>query len=282
MRLFLLTFFTMLAFASNSLLTRWAVEPGHIDAISFALIRVLAGAVFLVLLTLRGGSHLRWRGAARVVGAVSLATYMLGFSLAYVTLDAGLGALILFGVVQITMFTYSTLTGMQPTARQLFGAAVAFGGLMLALWPAPNATADTAGALLMILAGIGWAAYTLSGRGAQTPLTDTAANFVLCFPLLFVLTIAFAEHLSFFGIVLAVLCGAVTSGLGYALWYSVLPQLQQNLAAIVQLSVPVLAIIGGNLLLQEPVTLTVIFAAALVISGIALAITKRSFPERHS
>ena len=134
----------------------------------------------------------------------------------------------------------------------------------------------------MVLAGVGWAAYTLSGRNARSPLAATAANFVLCFPVLFVLTIAFAEHLSVFGVLLAVLCGAVTSGLGYALWYHVLPQLQQNFAAIVQLSVPVLAIIGGNLLLGERITLTVIVAAALVISGIALAVTKQSSPTRRS
>ncbi len=282
MRLFMLTLFTMLAFASNSLLTRLAVEPGHADAISFALIRVLAGAVFLCLLVARQGGKLPWRGTARVTGAVSLAVYMLGFSLAYISLDAGLGALILFGVVQISMFSYGAVTGTRPTARQMTGAVIAFGGLVLALWPQDGTIEDSAGALLMVLAGLGWSVYTLSGRTAKAPLAATAANFVLCFPLLLVLTLPFAEQVSPIGTALAIVCGAITSGLGYALWYRVLPDLQQNIAAVVQLSVPIIAILGGSVLLGEAVTVSVIASAVLVISGIALAVTKRSSPTDHN
>ncbi|MGD9293326.1 MAG: DMT family transporter [Roseobacter sp.] len=282
MRLFMLTLFTMLAFASNSLLTRLAVEPGHADAISFALIRVLSGAVFLCLLVAGQGGKLPWRATARVTGAISLAVYMVGFSLAYITLDAGIGALILFGVVQISMFAHGAITGNRPTARQLAGAAIAFGGLLLALWPKDGAIENSAGALLMVLAGLGWAVYTLSGRTARTPLSATAANFALCFPMLMIVTLPFIEQVSPTGVVLAVVCGAITSGLGYALWYRVLPELKQNVAAVVQLSVPIIAIIGGSVVLGETITTGVVASAVLVVSGIALAVTKRSSPTDRS
>lgn len=282
MRLFLLTSFTMIAFASNSLLTRVAVESGHIDAMSFAVLRVFAGAVFLYALIAREGAKLPWRGRIRLGGAVSLAIYMIGFSLAYKTLDAGLGALILFGVVQISMFSYGALTKSHPTVRQLSGAAIAFCGLVIALWPDQSAYGGVSGALFMVLAGLGWAAYTLLGKSEAAPLAATAANFVLCAPLMLVLALPFADHVSAIGIALALVCGAVTSGLGYALWYRVLADLQQNLAAIIQLSVPVIAILGGSLLLAEPITFEIVLSAALVISGIAVAVTKRSAPAGRS
>ena len=133
--LFLLTSCTMLAFAANSILTRLAIEGGVIDPNSFAILRVLSGAVVLLVLVRHRGEKVHWRGKARVVGATSLAVYMIGFSLAYISLDAGVGALILFGVVQISMFAHGALTGAQPTSRQMLGAAIAFAGLLVALWP---------------------------------------------------------------------------------------------------------------------------------------------------
>ena len=276
MRVLVLTAFTMVAFASKSLLTRMAVEPGYIDAMSFALIRVLSGAAFLALLLIRTGSPLPWRDRARAVGALSLTAYMFGFSLAYITLDAGLGALILFGVVQITMFGYSAMTGARPTWRQLLGAAIAFCGLILALMPEPATGRSGAGAAFMVLAGIGWAIYTLSGKSSRHPLATTAANFVICAPITLVLSLPFLSHATAAGVAIAIVCGALTSGLGYALWYRVLPDLQQNVAPVVQLSVPVIAIFAGSVLLGEELTATVLLAAALVIAGIALAVTKRS------
>lgn len=263
----------MIAFAANSVLNRMAVDSGTIDPSSFAMIRVLAGAVALcMILTVRGGGlPLLHRG--RFVGAVSLAAYMIGFSLAYVTLDAGLGALILFGTVQVSMFVWSALRGARPTRRQVAGAGIAFAGLMIALWPSDGAGGDLIGALLMVIAGLGWAAYTLAGKGAQDPLAATAANFVVAMPLLAVLLLGTGLHAAPSGIALAILSGAVTSGLGYALWYSVLPQLQGQTAAVVQLSVPIIAIAGGALLLGEALSLTIVLSAALVIGGIAIAVT---------
>ncbi len=275
MRLVFLTTVTMIAFAANSVLTRLAVEGGHMDPNSFAILRVLAGAATLGLILRARQGQLVLHRRSRVIGAVSLATYMAGFSLAYLTLDAGLGALILFGVVQISMFGYATVTAARPSARQLFGASIAFLGLMLALWPGTGGQSDLAGAAFMTLAGLGWAAYTISGRAEADPLAATTANFTLCLPIVAVVLVAFASMTSPIGWALAVLCGGVTSGLGYAMWYSVLPQLPPNLAPIVQLSVPIIALVSGALLLGEAVTPMVALAAALVICGIALAITSR-------
>lgn len=274
----------MIAFAANSILTRMAVEPGHIDPISFALIRVLAGALCLCTLVLVNGAELPWRGKGRFVGAISLSAYMIGFSLAYISLDAGLGALILFGVVQITMFVYASVVGARPTARQITGAGVAFTGLVIALWPVPQdqPNVDFSGAASMVVAGLGWAAYTLSGKSSRNPLASTAANFALCLPILGVLILPFVDHVSVIGVALAVACGALTSGLGYALWYNVLPDLQQSVAAVVQLSVPIIAIGAGAVLLGEAVTLAVAVAALLVVSGIGLAATSRSVPADRS
>ncbi|WP_415405309.1 DMT family transporter [Tateyamaria sp. SN3-11] len=282
MRLILLTVLTMIAFAANSILNRLAVDSGAIDPSSFAMIRVLAGAVALcMILTVRGGG-LPILARGRFVGAASLAAYMIGFSLAYVTLDAGLGALILFGTVQVTMFAWSALRGAGPTQRQLLGAGVAFAGLMLALWPSGEGAGDLAGALLMVIAGLGWAAYTIVGKGAQDPLATTAANFVVAVPLLLLLLLGAGLHAAPTGIALAILSGAVTSGLGYALWYHVLPQLAGQTAAVVQLSVPIIAITAGVLFLGEAMTVAVGVAAVLVLGGIALAVTSPAVQAGHT
>lgn len=281
-RIALLTTFTMVAFAANSILTRLAVLGGHADPYSFAILRVMAGAFVLIALVLPKTRSLAWSDRSRLWGALSLSVYMIGFSVAYLTLDAGLGALILFGVVQISMFVHAALTQRKPTQRQLIGAAVAFAGLIMALWPSEGRGTDPTGAIAMVFAGLGWAVYTVSGRSAANPLAATATNFCICLPMIAVVLFPFVQHVSFQGILLAALCGGVTSGLGYALWYRVLPHLQQSTAAVVQLSVPIIAILGGALLLAEPVTLTVIAAAAMVVFGIGLAVTSRSSPKRRS
>jgi drug/metabolite transporter (DMT)-like permease len=188
-----------------------------------------------------------------------------------------LGALILFGVTQITMFGHGAVTGQPPGSRQIAGAVVAFGGLVLVLWPTDGSMTDPVGAALMVLAGVGWAAYTIAGRGAADPLAATGANFILCLPLLlavFLMTGIGTEG-DALGIALAVLSGALTSGLGYALWYSVLPRMRSATAAVVQLSVPVLAITAGAVLLGEVVEPVVMLAAALVVGGIGWAVTAR-------
>lgn len=269
----------MVAFAANSILTRAAVEGGHIDPSGFAILRVLSGAVVLcMLISVRQGGFPLMQ-ARRWWGAVSLTAYMIGFSLAYLTLDAGLGALILFGVTQITMFAHAAVSGAGLTIRQLSGAAMAFLGLLIVLWPGNAAGADLPGALLMSVAGLGWGAYSLLGRGGKDPLADTAASFVLCLPLLLILLVGTGLQFGPIGIALAVVCGGLTSGLGYALWYLVLPQLQSATAAVVQLSVPIIAIGAGAVFLDERISGATLLAAAMVLGGIGWAVSARSAPK---
>lgn len=282
MRLVLATVLTMIAFASNSVLTRLAIDGGYIDASGFAMVRVVAGAVVLgMIITVRGGGLPLLR-RTRIPGALSLAVYLVGFSLAYMTLDAGLGALILFGVVQIAMFGYGAFTGAAPSRRQLTGSAVAFAGLTIALWPGPGGAADPVGAFLMVLAGIGWAAYSILGRSARDPLAATSANFLLCVPILLVLLAGTALDFSVTGVALGVVCGGLTSGLGYALWYWVLAQINGATAAIVQLSVPVIAILAGAVLLGEGIGMVVVLSTLLVVGGIGWAVSAPATQADHS
>ncbi len=275
MRLFLLTALTMSAFAANSILNRLAVGAGFSDPGSFAVIRVLSGAVTLAVLVLIQRKSLPLFVPRRWIGAGTLSLYMVGFSMAYLTLDAGLGALILFGVVQMTMFGVSALSALPP-ARQWLGALVAFGGLAVVLWPTGNVQVDLTGALLMGLAGLGWGFYTLAGRSEPDALAGTGANFVLALPItagaIWVISPEFVTTPE--GVGLAILSGAVTSGMGYALWYRVVPQLASSVAATVQLSVPIIALVAGVLMLGEAAGTRLLVGAILVVGGIALAVFK--------
>ena len=274
MRTFLLVALTMCAFAGNSILNRLGVAGYGMDPMDFAVIRVLAGAVTLwALVRLRGGAPAPVRHWG---GAVTLAVYMLGFSWAYLSLGAGVGALILFGVVQLAMFGWAVRQRQSVPGLRWLGAVVAFGGLVLLLWPAGGLTVPLAGALSMAAAGAAWAGYTLLGQGAANPLAATAVNFGRCVPLVLpALLLGDLGRASLGGVLVAVTAGAVTSGLGYALWYRVLPGLAVSVAAITQLSVPVIAVAAGALLLGEPVTARLVLASALVLGGIALSLVRR-------
>lgn len=271
MRLFALLALAMLAFAANSVLNRMAVGAGHIDALGFAAVRVIAGAVTLAALMQARGTA--WPGRkGRLPGVLGLSTYLLGFSLAYQSLDAGAGALILFGFVQLTMFAGALLHREAVPVTRWLGAGLAFGGLVLLLWPGANAATSLPHALLMIGAGIGWGVYSLAGRKEPDALAATAANFLGSVPLVAGLWLVMGGGAQTIGFALAILSGAVTSALGYALWYSILPALGSSRAAVAQLTVPVLAAAGGALILNEPIGLTFLVAAALVLSGVALAL----------
>ena len=270
LRLVALTTLTMVAFAANSVLNRVALAEGAIGAVDFAAIRVLAGVATLVtLVAIRGGWD--WRRAARPSSAAALAIYMLGFSLAYLSLNAGAGALILFGAVQVTMFGGALVARERVPPRRWTGAALALAGLLVLVGRVDIAFGELAAAVSMAAAGIGWGTYSLIGRSASDPLGATAANFALCLPV-----VAFAALLLGFepatgrGVVLAMGSGAVTSGLGYALWYRILPCLDRSAAGLAQLSVPIIAAAGGVVLLDEAITPRLVLSAALILGGVLL------------
>lgn len=281
MRLFALTALVMIAFAGNSVLNRMAVGGGLAAPLDFAFWRVLSGAVVLAALVLarhyRSGAALWPQSGNRAAGAGGLAVYLVGFSLAYTALGAGAGALILFGTVQITMFAGALwLREPVPPARWL-GAGLAFGGLMLLLAPGSPAALDPSAALYMFAAGIGWGVYSLGGRRQADALGATAANFLLVVPVLgaaLLLAPPAQVPLAPEGLLLALLSGGVTSGLGYALWYKVLPGLGSGRAAAAQLTVPLIAAGAGLALLGEPMGLRFALAAALVLGGVALALRR--------
>jgi drug/metabolite transporter (DMT)-like permease len=286
MPLFLLTALTMLAFAANSVLTRVALVDGGIDAASFGVIRLLSGAVALAVLCLVTRGHLRLGGVGRVTGVLALLVYMYGFTAAYKSLDSGLGALILFGMVQITMFAGAVMTQEAISPRRWVGAGLAMAGLAWLLWPVGAAQVSLLHGGLMAVAGIAWGIYSLSGRGAVDALQSTAANFVWAAPVgalaLIVPATQGALAADTSGIALAVVAGAVTSGMGYALWYTVLPQLMASSAAVAQLTVPVIAMAGGMALLGEALTLRFTLASVLVLGGVAIAVVPRVRRRRQS
>jgi len=281
MRLFLLTAVVMVAFAANSLLNRAGLLQPGMDAISFGTLRLVAGAGVLgVLFWLR--QRRRPQGTRSVIavrGVLPLLLYIYGFSAAYGALDAGLGALVLFGCVQLTMFIAAISQGEVLSMRRLLGAAVAFGGLVLLLAPmGAGAAISLPHAAAMAAAGIGWGVYSLLGRGAPDPLAATATNFAGAAVLGMGASLGLALWQGLpmpppAGVALAVLSGAVTSGLGYAVWYQILPQLRASTAAIAQLTVPVIAVLAGVLLLGEALSAQALLATAVVLSGVLLSLS---------
>lgn len=270
-----LTLLTMVAFAANSVLCRIALRETGIDAASFTTIRLASGALVLWLIAraLRrdragGGS---WRSA------FALFAYAAAFSFAYLSLTAATGALLLFGAVQATMILYGYMYGERFGRQQLAGLALALGGLVGLLLPGLTAP-PLLGSTLMLAAGIAWGVYSLRGRGAGDPTRVTAGNFLRALAFTAVLSIATLPGMQWdlAGAGYAVASGAIASGMGYALWYSVLPSLKATTAATVQLSVPALAAFGGILFLGEPLTLRLALASAAILGGIALVILYRT------
>lgn len=277
MRLFLLTTLVMIAFAANSVLNRMAVGVAGLDPALAGVVRLGAGAGVLLALTLarRGSAALRLPPRVALAGMATLFLYILGFTLANGRIDAGVGALILFGAVQITMFAAALLSSERLGRWRLIGAGVAFAGLAVLVAPTGGARVDPLGAAFMAAGGLGWGLYSLNGRRARDPLGATAVNFVLALlPALAWLALRGAVPEPTWGIWPALVSGAVTSGLGYALWYAVVPRLAASLAAVAQLSVPVLAALGGAILLAEVPGPRFWAAAVLVLGGIALSLRK--------
>ena len=271
MRLVALAALVMVAFAANSILNRLALETGTTGPAAFAAIRVVAGAIVLsVLVSLRSGLP-RLGGERRWLGTAALLVYVLGFSFAYVALDAGLGALVLFGGVQITMFAGAVLSGDRPPLLRWVGSALALLGLAWLVWPG-DAAAPAVPVALMVAAAIGWGVYSLLGRGAGDALGETAANFICAAPVALAVWIVISDALDPRGAALAAISGAITSGLGYALWYAVLPKLERTVAALLQLTVPVIAVAGGAVLIGEEITLRLVLASLVILGGVAIGL----------
>jgi drug/metabolite transporter (DMT)-like permease len=273
-RTIVLTALAMLAFAGNSLLCRLALKESSIDPATFTSIRLVSGALTLwLIVAMRSG-----RGALEGSWASGLAlfAYAAAFSYAYVTLTAATGALLLFGAVQATMIATGLARGERMRAAQIAGLAVAIGGLVALLLPGLTAP-PVVGSALMIGAGIAWGVYSLRGRGTGDPTAITAGNFLRSIAFTAVLSVATLSAARFdtWGAVYAVASGALASGVGYAIWYSALPSLRATTAATVQLVVPVIAALGGILLLGEPLTLRFVLASVAVLGGIALVILAR-------
>ncbi|MBC9249864.1 hypothetical protein A9179_06200 [Pseudomonas alcaligenes] len=274
LRVVVLTALAMLAFAGNSLLCRAALRDSALDPASFTAIRLCSGALVLALLVLlRRQGPLRgdWRSALALFG------YAAGFSFAYVELDAGSGALILFGAVQASMLGYGWLHGERLRPLQLLGLTSALGGLLFLLLPGASAPSPQA-AGLMVLAGVAWAFYSLLGRGNADPLAATAGNFLRSLPALLPLIALYRHQLGWDGLgaLYAILSGALASGIGYAIWYAALPHLRAMQAASVQLSVPIIAAVAGNLLLGEAFSLRLLLASVAVLGGIALILLAKA------
>jgi drug/metabolite transporter (DMT)-like permease len=272
-RVFAVTLLAMLAFAGNSVLCRLALSRTLTDPTSFTAIRLLSGAFFLWLVVkLRGATRL---GGGHWLSALALLVYALGFSLAYVGLSAATGALLLFGAVQATMLGVGLVRGERLNLKQIAGVLLALGGLIALLLPG-LAAPPLRSAALMISAGVAWGVYSLRGRGAGDSTQVTAGNFLLAAPaaLLLCLVVPHAA-LDQRGVACAVVSGALASGLGYTLWYSVLPSLKSTVAAVVQLSVPVIATLSGSILLDESITRRVMLASGAILGGIALVVLAR-------
>lgn len=275
-----LTAVTLVAFAANSLLCRMALAPALIDPVAFTVIRLASGVAILVPLSVLlakpdpdeppAGS---WRSS------VALFVYAMAFSLAYVSLETGTGALILFGAVQLTMIGVGLWKGERPKLQEWLGLVVAMAGLVYLVFPG-IAAPDPLGASLMIASGVAWGVYSLRGKQSRAPVAATAGNFVRTLPFaLGGLLISWPTlRTTPRGVLLAVISGAITSGLGYVIWYFALRGLTATRAAIVQLAVPLIAAAGGIVVLSEEPTARLAVASLLILGGVAAAILARDRP----
>lgn len=280
MRLFIYTSLAMLAFAANSLLSRMAFVEEAIDPFPFTLIRIISGALLLSFLVRPKISEFKLmvdkKSRDHWLSALSLSLYAFAFSWAYLDIDTGMGALILFATIQIVLNVVAQLMGAKTRILTLIGILIAFSGLVILLLPGQTAP-NLSSAAIMMVAGLAWAGFVFAGRESKEPLKEVAIAFrwslIWCVPLVFFVN---WQESSIKGIVLAVLSGTLASGLGYALWYKVLPQLGLQNAAQTQLTVPVLAMMMGVVFLSEQLTLNLLLACLLILVGITLAVRSKA------
>ena len=272
------TLFALTAFAANSILCRLALDEASIDPVSFSTVRLLSGAFTLLGLAALSSpkgylkTHRNW------ISACMLAAYAFTFALAYVSLSTGTGALILFGSVQMTMIVTALYSGERPSFVEWAGLLLALAGLVYLMFPGLEAPSPL-GSVLMAISGISWGIYSLRGRNSAAPLPETSANFFLAVFLAMGISLIFLPtlYLSRTGLLLAALSGSIASGLGYVVWYMALRGLTATRAAIVQLSVPVLAAIGGVILLSEELSMRLLLAMVMILGGIGLATAARDY-----
>lgn len=278
LKTFIFTLLALMAFAANSVLCRLALGEDSIDASSFTVIRLLSGAVVLYLLILLNNSKTASDAKGSWSASLMLFLYAITFSYAYVTLETGTGALILFASVQISMILLSVLSGNRLHTTEWLGIVISCIGFVYLVLPAVT-TPSLTGFLLMTSAGIAWGVYSLKGRGTQNPVFDTAYNFIRTIPFIIVLSI-FTLHdaqATTRGILLAVMSGAIASGIGYAIWYRALTGLSATQAAVVQLLVPVIAAFGGVIFVSEAITLRLAISAIMILGGISIVVIGRYY-----
>jgi drug/metabolite transporter (DMT)-like permease len=273
----LLTALALIAFAANSVLCRLALGNEAIDASSFTGIRLLSGAIALfIILNITGSVKGSNKGASSKGSwgaSLALFLYAITFSYAYLSVDTGTGALLLFGSVQITMILLSVVSGTRLHIIEWSGVIVAFTGFIYLVLPNIT-TPSITGFILMTVSGISWGIYTLKGRSCENPLMDTTYNFIRTIPFVALLTVFTVQNINMSteGIILAFVSGAITSGLGYTIWYIALRGLSSTQAAVIQLSVPVIAAIGGVLFVSETITMRLIISAVVVLTGILMVV----------
>ncbi len=266
------TLFAMAAFAANSLFCRLALADATIDAAGFSAVRLFSGAATLLLISVLFRKRELRETRGDWISALMLFLYAVAFSFAYVSLSAGTGALILFGAVQTTMIIAALRSGERPRMRAWAGLFLAVAGLIYLVLPGLSAPSPK-GFVLMAFAGIAWGVYSIRGRGSKNPIVDTTHNFLRSLPFIAMVSLAAFRslHLSEAGIILAVLSGSLASGMGYVGWYTALRGLTVTRAATVQLSVPVLAAIGGVIFLSENISYRLVLAAVMILGGVALS-----------
>jgi len=285
-RTIFLSILALIAFAGNSVLCRLALSEPSIDPASFTLVRLLAGiiALWLVLLLKKLNSPIEQaQSKGSWWSALMLFAYAILFSYAYLSIDTATGALVLFGMVQLTLIVISLVKGTKLSLGEYAGVSLALAGFVYLVFPELQKP-SLAGFVMMSLSGVAWAFYTVAGQGSLNALRDTAFNFTRTFPLLLVLAIVTFNTLtiSTYGLTLAILGGAITSGLGYAIWYAALPNLTTMQAGVIQLFVPVIAAFGGLMFAGEAITLRLTIAAALVLGGILLVIFAKAKPQKNA
>jgi drug/metabolite transporter (DMT)-like permease len=286
MRTAILLILALLAFAGNSLLNREALASGAIDWGNFTGVRLGSGALCLIIIYLV--RHRKWplpradAGLAQWIMPFALFVYAAAFSWAYLDLSAATGALILFALVQITMQGLAVITGARPGPLEWAGLLIAMGGLIYLLLPGLSAP-PLWPAMAMALSGIAWGVYSWLGRGAVDSLAITARNFLFSVPMVlgFLIFTNFVSFVTPYGLLLAVISGAVTSGIGYAIWYAVLPHISATNAGVAQLSVPAIAAIGGILLLNEKLTSQLVLGGLLILAGIGLTILASKISKKR-